>query len=460
MKLHETSAFRLALKFSGLFSLITTIAFASVYFITVQELKAQIDQELVHELAELTTHYNQFGQRALLQHVKNRQHYGQALHHYYAVSDTTYQHLSGNQFLTSIVRSNKISHHQIRFIDALDIDHGIDDNERLRIASQQLDNRFILTTGQSNASIEELQEHILSAVVIANIVSILSALAIGLYMSRQALANISNINQGLERSINSNFKDQLPLPVKSDEYRELVLKLNLMLRQIGRLLTGMRRVTDNIAHDLRSPLTRMRNRLEVTLLQPRDTKEYQHVMEKAVSDCSELLSTFNALLSIAQAEAGIRGNQWQTLDISCVVDELADMYQSVAEEQQLSFDWIKPEAITIEGNRQLLAQAISNLLENAIKYTPAGGAVSLQVMMRDNAPVVEVSDTGPGIPDKDKTIVVERFRRLDSARNSPGNGLGLSFVNAVVKLHNAHLIFLDNHPGLRARIIFRGKPYA
>ncbi len=454
MKLHETSAFRMALRFAGLFSLIAVIALGSVYIVTVQEFKAQVDRELVHEMDELIQYYNEYGDQSLILHIKNKQRYGRNLHHYYAIADLEYNHLSGNQFLAKIIKQDNLSFQKLVFLDAFEVEHGHGDDEWLRIASQQIDDSYILITAQSSSSIEELQEHTFSAVVIALIVSIFAALATGIYMSKQVLKKISRINSELEASISNNFKSHLAIPTTKDEYQELVLKLNLILHQIERLLTGMRRVTDNIAHDLRSPLTRMRSRLEVTLLQSRSEKEYRHAMQKAVDDSDELLGTFNSLLSIAQAEAGIKGNNWQEINLTSLVDELAELYQLVAEEQQLKFEYEKTDAIIVKGNRQLLAQAISNLLENAIKYTPPGGLVLIKTLEQDNTPSVQVLDSGPGIPDKDKSKVTERFRRLDSARNSPGNGLGLSLVSAVASLHNASLILSDNNPGLCAQIRF------
>lgn len=455
MKLHETSAFKMAIRFAGLFSLISTIALSAVYLVTVQELKAQIDRELISEIDELGTHYMLQGKQSLIAHIQNRQAYGQNLHHYYALTDLTFNHLAGNHFITQILKENRVTPSELELIDAFDIHHGENaDNDQLRIASYQLDSNLLVSTAQSNNSIQELQEHTLSAVFVALFVSILSSLGIGVYMSRQALSHISNINQGLENSINHNFTTHLPIPHKEDEFHELTLNLNLMLSRIENLLTGMRSVTDNIAHDLRSPLTRLRNRLEVTLLQSRSPEEYQHVMEKAVEDCTDLLSTFNSLLSIAQAEAGVRGNDWKKIDVTTLVDDLAEMYAIVAEEKHIEFLWHKSIPVYVEGNRQLLAQAVSNLLENALKYTPEKGIIHLSVIEENSSPIIYVSDSGPGIQDKDKGIVIERFQRLDNARNSPGNGLGLSLVNAVANLHGATLKLCDNNPGLSAKIHF------
>ncbi len=419
-----------------------------------QEFKAQVDRELIHEIEELTTHYNQYGKQSLIQHIKNRQQYGRHLHHYYAVADLKFNHLSGNNFLTTIIESKDNINHSLTFFDAFDIVHDEEDDSRLRILSRKLDTLYLLTVGQSNSSIEELQEYTLSAVFIAVIVSILLTLAIGIYMSKQALNKISRINSGLEESINSNFKKHLAIPTREDEFHELSLKLNLMLERIESLLTGMRQVTDNIAHDLRSPLTRLRNRLEVTLLQSRNEDEYRHAMEKAIDDSSDLLKTFNSLLSIAQAEAGVKRNDWIEVDLTNLMDELAELYQLVAEEKKLDFSWIKPEPIFFKGNKQLLAQAISNLLENAIKFTPSGGAITLRAFIENNMIFIGVCDTGPGIPNKDKNKVIDRFQRLDSARSTPGNGLGLSLANAVATLHDGNLQLSDNHPGLCVLLCF------
>ncbi len=454
VKLFDTSAFRIAIQFASIFTVIVSVALGSVYVITFNEIKQQVDRELIHELEELKSHYKKYNTDSLIKHIDLRLQYGKHLHHYYALTDENFSLLSGSNFLVPYIMEIPFEEEKISFTDAFEVLHGKDDDNDLRMATIHLDNKLYLISAQSNSSIEELQEHTLTAIIIAIIVTLSSAFIIGLYMSRQTLDKINAINTGLEKSIANNFKYSLPVPKREDEFQTLILKLNLMLARIKELITGMRQVTDNIAHDLRNPLTRLKNRLEVTLLQPRAENEYQQAMEKAIEDGNELIKTFNSLLSIAQAEAGVRRDNWQSIDLSELIDDIADLYRIVAEEHGLMLDWEKKETIEITGNRQLLAQTLSNLLENSIKYSHPSGKISLLLYREDKHPVIEVSDTGPGIPEQYREKVLARFQRLDNSRSTSGSGLGLSLVNAVAKLHSAKLTLLDNKPGLRVKIIF------
>lgn len=454
VKLFDTSAFRIAIQFASIFTVIVSVALGSVYVITFNEIKQQVDRELIHELEELKSHYKKYSTDSLIKHIDLRLQYGRHLHHYYALTDEKFSLLSGSNFLVPYIMEIPFEKERISFTDAFEVLHGKDDDNDLRMAALHLDNKLYLISAQSDSSIEEFQGHTLTAIIIAIIVTLSSAFIIGLYMSRQTLDKINAINTGLEKSIANNFNHSLPVPKREDEFQTLILKLNLMLARIKELITGMRQVTDNIAHDLRNPLTRLKNRLEVTLLQPRAENEYQQAMEKAIEDGNELIKTFNSLLSIAQAEAGVRRDNWQPIDLSELIDDIADLYRIVAEEHGLTLDWQKKETIKIIGNRQLLAQTLSNLLENAIKYSHPSGKISLLLYQEDKHPVIEVNDAGPGIPAQHREKVLARFQRLDNSRSTSGSGLGLSLVNAVAKLHSAKLTLLDNKPGLRVKIVF------
>lgn len=236
---------------------------------------------------------------------------------------------------------------------------------------------------------------------------------------------------------------------KHDEFDTLANRLNAMLHRIQQLIKGLREVTDNIAHDLRSPLTRLRNQMEVTLLEPRSEGEYQKVLRQSVEDIEGLIKTFNALLSIAQAEASNHRTLWGQVDLRQLAVDLVDLYTPLTEDKHQNLKLHNGHGATIFGSRNLLAQSLGNLLENAIKYTPEGGTILLQINTSASHVEVSISDTGPGIPESEKTHVLEKFVRLENSRHTPGNGLGLSLVQAVASLHKATLELENTHPGLK-----------
>jgi signal transduction histidine kinase len=216
-------------------------------------------------------------------------------------------------------------------------------------------------------------------------------------------------------------------------------------------------VTDDIAHDLRTPLSRLRSRIEVHLMSDQDPQATRELLEATIREADGLIETFNALLSIARAEAGGHREDWEPIDLSDLVREVAELYEPLAEEKGVELTIDAAAEVKAVGNRQLLAQAIANLADNAIKYTPPGGTVELRTRV-GAGPIVEVADSGPGIPFEERERAKQRFVRLDATRGTPGNGLGLSLVEAVAKLHEGRLELLDNMPGLLARLTFAEPP--
>ena len=240
----------------------------------------------------------------------------------------------------------------------------------------------------------------------------------------------------------------------TDEFDDLAQNLNGMLDRIERLLAGMRQVSEDIAHDLRTPLTRMRSRIEVALMGTPDPDEWRGLLEQTLQDADRLIETFNALLAIARAEAGAQQGDWERLDLAEVARDVADLYEPLAEEGSINLKLdLLPGAIIL-CHRQLVSQAIANVADNAVKYTPAGGTVTIATSPHPQ-PTVTITDTGPGIPAELRDHAKQRFVRLDAQRTTPGSGLGLSLVDAVAKLHEAKLTLEDNRPGLKVTLAFK-----
>jgi signal transduction histidine kinase len=215
----------------------------------------------------------------------------------------------------------------------------------------------------------------------------------------------------------------------------------------------MRQVTDNIAHDLRSPLGRLRSRIEVALIEPPSTERYRDVLQQTIGEADHLLATFTALLDIAEAEAGSPRGQLAPLDLAAFARDLADLYEPVAEEKGLRLTIeTGPGPIEIRGDRHMLSRAVANLVENAVKYTPADGTVAVKVTAEGGMARLVVADDGPGIPAEERERVFDRFYRLEASRTTDGNGLGLSLARAVVRLHGGTITLGDNAPGLVAAV--------
>jgi len=287
-------------------------------------------------------------------------------------------------------------------------------------------------------------------------VMVVLGLAGGLFISHNFLARLDIINRTSRQIMGGDLSRRVPMTRAGDELDDLADNLNRMLDRIERLLHGMREVSDNVAHDLRSPLNRLRNRLELSAMrQPPDTDTARD-FEAAVQETDRLIGTFNALLLIAEAEAGSVRETMHNFGLADVIEGVGELYGPLAEEKQLRFIVRKaPDTGLIRGNLNLISQALANLVDNAIKYTPPGGTVVVALENQSEGPALVVADNGPGIPPQDRSRVTERFVRLESSRNSPGTGLGLSLVAAVARMHEANLSFEDNHPGLRAVISFK-----
>lgn len=315
------------------------------------------------------------------------------------------------------------------------------------------DNRYTLITAYDTTNERKMLKRMLDNTIYVTAFLILISFIGSFLIGYTIIHSISRISRTARRIVDGDFAERVPIRANdTDEMNQLADDLNHMLDRIEALITSQRQVTNNIAHDLRSPLNRMRNRMEVALLDRNsEAGALREVIADSVADAENLLKTFNALLNIAQVESRAK-DDFKHESLSAICDDLAELYDVMTEEGEHSFEAHIERGLDIMGNRQLIAQAITNLLDNAVKYTPSGGHITLTAEQRGENIHVSVGDNGHGIPPDKRDDVLKRFVRLDSARSTPGNGLGLSLVSAIVALHNGSLQLHDNKPGLRIEI--------
>lgn len=308
--------------------------------------------------------------------------------------------------------------------------------------------------GTRTAIVSRVTRTIWTALPIGLLLSLIGGLIISRWAARRA-EQLSRTTQGV---MSGDLSRRAPVVGSGDEFDRLSEQLNAMLDRLEHLMGMTRHAGDAIAHDLRSPLTRLRNRLEDDLAKGEETDRTQTI-EKAIEEVDGILRTFNAILSLSRVQAGTT-TRFEPINISELLDELAELYEPAAEALGLEFSFDIAEELKINGDRSLIAQAVTNLLDNAIKYTPEGGALTLRGRKTRNDEVeVSITDTGPGIPAEDRDRAVQRFVRLEASRTQAGNGLGLSMVAAIANLHSGRLVLEDgpgdtNMPGLRAALVF------
>jgi signal transduction histidine kinase len=421
-----------------------------VYWSTVSVIEAQSDATIEAEIAGLEEQYRERGPFGLIEIIGARSADETRRRGIYLLTDPALNPLAGN-----LSRWPDEARGDPRWVDfhitAAKSTGGPTQYARAR--TFRLQGGFHLLVGRDLTERTEFRKTIKDALIWALGITLLLGVGGGLLLSRQYLHRLDAFNEGSRAILRGDISQRMPETGSGDEFDRLAQNLNEMLDQISRLVDGMRGVADNIAHDLRSPISRLRSRLELTLMDPPDTARYRAALEKTIEEADAILETFNGLLAIALAESGALRENFERLDLAALARDAAELYDAAAEElgQTLVLETDgEPAAM---GDRNLLSQALANLLDNALKHTPAGGRIVLAVRTgADGRPELTVSDTGPGIPAEARSRVLERFTRLDSSRSTKGSGLGLSLVAATARLHDAELLLEDNEPGLRVRL--------
>jgi len=445
-RLLRTNAFRLAALYLALFAASMLALLAFIYFSTADFVERQTELTIEADITALREEYDERGLTGLVELIHSRTKAQNGNSTLYLITDPALDPVAGN--LSAWPQAQQIRAGWVSFPVEVRTREGSETSTAIASVFV-LRGGFHLLVGRDLRGATAFRSRITRTLGWSALLTLALGVAGGLFMTRNMLRRVEAVNRTSERIIRGDLTQRVPLNGSGDEFDQLSANLNAMLDRIERLMLGMRQVTDNIAHDLRTPLSRLRARLEVTLLERPDATRYAEALRETIAEADRLLGTFNALLSIAEAEAGSRRESMAIVDLGEIARSMAELYEPVADDKGLTLKVASDAAIPVHGDRHLLSQAIANLLDNALKYTTAG-TVALSAHRKGEAARIEVADRGPGIPADRREAVFDRFVRLEGSRSTPGNGLGLSLVRAVAELHGGGAWVEDNNPGLKA----------
>jgi signal transduction histidine kinase len=453
-KLIRTTAFKLTLFYLAIFILFAASLLGYFALNTRRLITEQITATVDGEISGLSEQYAQGGIRRLVIVVDLRSRRpGSSL---YLVTTPTGEGLAGNVGSLEPGVLDKPGWLETNY-RRLEAPEGNDHRALVRVV--QLPGGFRLLVGRDLEERERLFGIIANAGQWSLALVIVLGLAGGFFVSRRVLSRIDAMTGTAQTIMAGDLSGRLPVAGTGDELDRLADNVNAMLDRIEALMRGLKEVSDNIAHDLKTPLTRLRNRCEQALRHSGSDADYRAALETTIAESDELIRTFDALLMIARAESGQARDNMIEFDAAEIARDVGELYEPLADEKGIALKVEAPSAAPVRGNRELVSQALANLVDNAIKYAApigeANGARSEVVVEagHDGERItLSVADRGPGIPDADRGRVVERFVRLEQSRSEPGSGLGLSLASAVARLHGGELKLEDNHPGLRSII--------
>ncbi len=328
----------------------------------------------------------------------------------------------------------------------------------VRAVARRLPSGQVLVIGRDIEVLAELREPVLQALELGLIPAFLLSFGTGILLSRRALGRVKVVHQTIERIMRGDLHERLPTIGTRDDLDRLAASVNRMLDQLERLLLEVKGVGDNIAHDLRTPLARARAKLERGRDAAEALPQLRRVVDTAVADLDQAISIITALLRIGEIETGRRRSGFGQVDLADIAREVAELYQPVGEENQLALTLDVDGGHIVPGDGELLVEAVANLVDNAVKFTPPGGQVRLTVGMEDGVPAIRIEDTGPGIPAAERAAVLRRFYRAEASRHTAGHGLGLSIVGAIVRLHHFRLMLREPAQGSGAVFVILAEP--
>jgi len=452
-RLFRTTAFKLALIFLFIFTIFAGSILGYVAFSARRLLEEQVNLTVNEEIKGLLSQFNSGGVLRLVRQIERRSHQpGSSL---YLVTTAAGETLAGN--ISGVDSEGLLEAGSYQLYYRV-VEEGEPRPHRAIVETVILPGGFRLLVGRDLDETDRFHTIILRAAGWSILLILALALMGGVFVARRVLSRVDHMTETTRTIMAGDLSGRLVVTGTNDELDRLAQSLNAMLDRIGELMAGLREVSDNIAHDLKTPLTRLRNSAEEALRVGSSSDSYRDALEHTIEEADNLIKIFNALLMIARAEAGNVLEGMSIEDASKIARDVVELYEPFAEEAGIHLEIDAAEMVPIHASRELIGQALANLIDNAIKYSSESifnetvRSVVVSVKIEDKQALLSVSDHGPGIPEAEMDRVLERFVRLETSRTRTGSGLGLSLVAAVARLHGGILKLENNRPGLKAII--------
>jgi len=446
-----SSTFRLALIAIGTFGVIVSAIFSYVYLSTSSYVRSRSDRAIVTEYLSLKSAYERSGRDGLIALIQERIADSSFADNVYILADPSLVALAGNLKIWPSTATAAEGWIEFRAGESLP---NATTRPLLRAMLGTFPSRDRLLVGRDISELDGFADQIKTAVISGIVLIFVLAGVASILVTRRTVGRIESINATSRAIMQSGLDQRIPLRGTHDEWDRVAENLNLMLDRIETLMGEVRQVSDNVAHDLRTPLTRMRGRLEKAYLSQRIGEDDQALIRDTIADLDAVLRIFSSLTRIAQIETQARKGAFRTVNLVEIAGEVVELYDAAAEQEGTRLTVVGDREVLVTGDRDLIFDAIANLVDNAIKHGRPGGQVVVANENIDGKAVISIADDGPGIPAHEYEQVFKRFYRLEHSRYTPGNGLGLSLVSAVAHLHGARIEMLDNLPGLKLKLWF------
>jgi signal transduction histidine kinase len=447
----RSSTFKRALIWIAIFGAIVVALFGYVYWSTSSYVLSRSDEAIAAEYAELYRAYATGGRSGLIAAMEKRIAEDRFEGGIFLLADPSFAPVVGNleAWPSALQGVQGWDNFSERAWKPEAVDRPV-----LRARFQTLPDGYHLLVGKDIGDLHGFAKRINTALALVLSLIFVLAGAASISVTRRTVGRIEAINATSRAIMQSGLGKRIPLHGTRDEWDQLADNLNSMLERIEALMREVKQVTDNVAHDLRTPLTRMRGRLERACGRPRDPASDKSLIEHTMAELDDVLRTFSSLTRISQMEASDQRAAFGTLDLAKLASEVVELFDAAAEESGGHLSLVRDQHVFVTGDRDLLFDAIANLVDNAIKHGREAGQVTVEVEHSDGGGVISVADDGPGLPADEQQNVFKRFYRLDRSRSTPGSGLGLSVVAAVARLHGARIEMFDNRPGLKVQLRF------